>query len=187
MLLFAGIMGESGVAVVGFAVVLCVAAAANFFGAMKRKLQKRGEECIIELPNMISKLALLTGSGMILREAWFFIANSKDGTIYDLMKQTCTDMENGASDIDGIRKFGMLSNVPEIKKFSSALIQSIEKGSADLISFLAIQSTEMWDHKKQIMLQKGEMAASKLVAPIALMFAGILIIILTAAMAGMSL
>ena len=97
------------------------------------------------------------------------------------MKSSCEDMRNGMSEKDAIYKFGVLSNSGEIKKFTSALIQGIDQGSRDLTNILAEQSVEMLSLKKQIMLQKGEAAASKLLLPISLIFFGILIIVLTAA------
>lgn len=157
-----------------------------FYSSMGLKLQKRSEECMSNFPDIISKLALLVSSGMILREAWNLVANSSDGELYKLMKDSCTDMENGKSEVEALYKFGVTSNLQEVRKFSSSLIQSLEKGSADLVHFLVTQSTELWETKKQVMLQKGEVAASKLLGPIALMFVGVIIIIATAAFAGLS-
>lgn len=98
------------------------------------------------------------------------------------MRQSCIDMENGMSDVDAIHKFGRLSNSPEIRKFTSALAQSIERGGAELSDFLARQSVEMWTLKKQLMLQKGEAAATKLLAPTVMLFIGIIIAVLTGAL-----
>ena len=118
---------------------------------------------------------------MVLKDVWQIVADSKEGEIYTLMKSSCEDMRNGMSEKDAIYKFGVLSNSGEIKKFTSALIQGIDQGSRDLTNILAEQSVEMLSLKKQIMLQKGEAAASKLLLPISLIFFGILIIVLTAA------
>ena len=57
----------------------------------------------------------------------------------------------------------------------------MEKGGAELSDFLAKQSSEMWNQKRQHMLQKGEKAAAKLLAPIMLIFIGILIMIIAVA------
>ena len=135
---------------------------------------------------MVSKLSLLINSGMVLREAWYFIAESKKGPLYDLMKETCEFMNNGESDQSAINKFGILSDSREIKKFTSSLIQSLEKGNSDLVDFMLSQVTEQLEHKRQIMLQKGEVAAGKLIVPIGIMFAGVIMIIMAAALQNMS-
>ena len=112
------------------------------------------------------------------------VAENGKGALYLLMKNTSEDMRNGSSDTDAILQLGMASNSVEIKKFSSALVQSMEKGGAELSEFLARQSSELWNTKRQRMLQNGEKAATKLLLPIVLIFIGIIIIVMTAAFAG---
>ena len=153
---------------------------------IKDTVKERRIACESEFPNMVSKLSLLINSGMVLREAWFFIAESKKGPLYDLMKETCEFMNNGESDQSAINKFGILSDSREIKKFTSSLIQSLEKGNSDLVDFMLSQVTEQLEHKRQIMLQKGEVAAGKLIVPIGIMFAGVIMIIMAAALQNMS-
>ena len=96
-------------------------------------------------------------------------------------------MENGKSDIDAIYEFGVLTNSDDIRKFTSALIQSIERGGGNLPMFLANQSSELWIRRKQIMLQKVETAASALLMPISLMLVGVMLIVISAAMQSFSL
>lgn len=151
---------------------------------MKNILDERTRKCEEQLADVVSTLAILVNSGMVLREAWFTIADSSQGEFYQLMKRAKTNMENGFSDMDAIYLFGRESNSAEIRKFTSVLIQSLEKGGGEIGVFLAAQSSELWSSKKQKMLQAGEKAATKLLLPIMLIFIGILIIILTAAFAG---
>ncbi len=165
-------------------IVLSGISAYYFLTKTKSDIDKRRQECIAELPEVVSTLALLINSGMILKEAWTTIANSKDGAIYDIMKTTCSDMENGVSEHDAINRFGQMSDSQDVKKFATALVQSMEKGGADLSDFLAKQSSEIWGLKREIMLQKGEAAASKLLIPTMLIFVGIMIIVLSSALGG---
>lgn len=156
-------------------------AAALFYNSahdMKERLQKRQGACMIQFPDMASKLALLVNSGMVLREAWKKVAASKDGELYQLMRDTVDEMNNGLSDTEAIYRFGMLSNSPEIRKFSSAITQGLEKGNSELADSLAQQSAELWQQKRQLLLQRGEQAASKLLLPIGLLFVGILIMVM---------
>lgn len=153
-----------------------------FLNRMNDLLKTRGNECVEELPEIVSTMALLINAGMMLRDAWRIIADSKEGTIYTLMKQSCTDMDNGMSEINAIHKFGKLTNSHEVRKFTSAITQSIERGGAELNDFLARQSVEIWTLKKQLMLQKGEAASSKLLAPTAMLFVGIIIAVIAGAL-----
>ena len=49
------------------------------------------------------------------------------------------------------------------------------------------QSQELWAHKRQLMLQKGDAAAAKLLLPTMLVLIGIIAIIIVAAVSGLSL
>ena len=159
-------------------VLLFVAAFWNLsLSRMKEKVQQRREACEAEFPNMVSKLALLINSGMVLREAWRVTAYGKEGTLYTLMKQACEDMENGESDIGAIYKFGVTSDSASIKKFTSAMIQGMQKGNSELADFMVSQTSELWAHKRQMALQQGEVAAGKLIIPLGITFAGIIMII----------
>lgn len=169
-----------------FVVVLFVAAIWDI--AMSKysdELKKRTAACNAEFANMVSKLSLLLSSGMVLRDAWYLVANGKEGPLYDLMKRSCDNMDNGESEMAAIFKFGVLTDSIDIKKFTSTMIQGMEKGNSELATFMMAQVTELWAHKRQLALQEGEIAAGKLLIPLALTFVGIIIIIIAAAMQSM--
>ncbi len=148
-----------------------------FLTRMKEALSTRQSACIAELLEVVSTMALLINSGMVLRDAWHTIAYGKEGVIYDLMRDACVNIENGMPEVEAYHKFGVLSNCAEVKKFIGSLVQGADKGGKDLSLFLVAQSSEMWELKKQLMLQKGEAAASKLLMPTALIFVGIMLLV----------
>lgn len=177
--IMAGLMDSALMLLIGLAI-------AGLFGwfflnRMNDKLSDRETACTAELPEIVSSMALLINAGMTLRAAWRTVAESRDGTAYALMRDACADMENGVADIDAIHKFGRLTNSQEVRKFTGALTQSLERGGGELKDLLARQSLEMWTLKRQLMLQKGEAAASKLLMPTALLFVAIIIAVLTGA------
>ena len=150
-----------------------------YYGTLAgKKIEKRSEELLRDFSEVVSKLALLTNAGMILREAWSEIAFEGKGTIYDEMQLAVTEMNNGVSETDAIYSFGTRCVIPEIKKFTSTIVQGITKGNSELVSMLQEQSKEVWQMKKQLVRREGEKAASKLLIPICVMFIGILIMIL---------
>lgn len=150
-----------------------------YFGTVTaKKILKRSEELLHDFSEVVSKLALLTNAGMILREAWQEVAFGGKGVIYTEMQTAVNDMNNGVSEIDAIYNFGTRCIIPEIKKFTSTIIQGMTKGNSELTSMLQEQSKEVWQLKKQLVRREGEKAASKLLIPICIMFVGILIMIL---------
>jgi tight adherence protein C len=145
--------------------------------AASRKIEKRSREMMSDFSEVVSKLALMTNAGMILREAWEEIAYSGDSIIYKEMQATVDEIKNGIPEVDALYRFGSRSMSPEIKKFSSTLIQGLVKGNKELIFMLAEQSKEVWDIKKQDVSRQGEKAKSKLLIPMMIMFTGILIML----------
>lgn len=59
------------------------------------------------------------------------------------------------------------------------------KGSGDLSFFLKDMSDEMWEMKKNLVKQKSEQANSKLLAPIVMIFLGILVMIMAPILGGL--
>ncbi len=159
--------------------IVFAALAYYYFGTVtKNKIQKRSDELLTDFSEVVSKLALLTNAGMILREAWEEVAYAGETTIYQEMQIAVSEMQNGVSDVDAIYNFGMRCIIPEIKKFTSTIVQGLVKGNSELVAMLQQQSAEVWQLKKQLVRRAGEKAASKLMIPICIMFIGILIMII---------
>ena len=94
------------------------------------------------------------------------------------MQNSVNEMNNGIAEVDAIYNFGSRCMIPEVKKFTSTIIQGMTKGSSELVAMLQEQSKEVWQLKKQLVRREGEKASSKLLIPICIMFLGILIMIL---------
>lgn len=182
-----GIITSMSVFIAGIGVVFSIIIFGYFITATKNLVKTRQDECEAEFPNAISKLALIVNSGVIIREAWGKVAYGNTGVFYELMQQSCELMYNGKSDSEAIYEFGVSTNSNDIKKFTSALIQSIERGGGELPGFLAMQSSQLWNDRRQKMLQKGESASGALLAPIAIMLLGVMLIIIVSALQSFSL
>ena len=150
-----------------------------YFGTLSsERIKKRSEQMLSEFSTVVSKLALLTNAGMIMHEAWEEVAYTGDSEIYKEMQITVNQMNNGASEIDALYNFGSRCVIPEIKKFTSTIVQGISKGNSELVAMLQEQSKEVWALKKQHVRRQGEKAASKLMIPLMIMFVGILIMVI---------
>ena len=161
-----------------FVMLMFVGVAYYYFGTLStEKIKKRSEQMLSDFSNVVSKLALLTNAGMIMHEAWEEVAVTGDSEIYKEMQITVNQMNNGVSEIDAMFNFGSRCVVPEIKKFTSTIVQGLSKGNSELIMMLQEQSKEVWALKKQNVRRQGEKASSKLMLPMMIMFVGILIMV----------
>ena len=142
------------------------------------QLTKKTNKILSDFADVVSKLALLVNAGMIMREAWEKVAYTGDSELYQEMQLVITNMNNGMSEIDAYTEFGTRCTSPEIKKFTSTIVQGLVKGNRELVEMIKQQSREIWDAKRHRVKQQGEKAASKLLIPICIMFVGILIMII---------
>lgn len=177
--LFAFIMYGFNRDIIILAIIILMAfvAAYYFMTLTEKKIDKRSEEILNDFTDIVSKLALLINAGMIMREAWKEVAYDGSRTVYLEMQQACEDMSNGISEMEAVRRFGVRCIMPEIKKFSSTIMQGIEKGNKELASMLEAQSNEVWDMKQQRVKRAGAQANTKLMLPMFIMFVGILVMI----------
>ncbi len=151
----------------------------------KKALEKR-EAVLYELPDMISRLALLVRSGMVLREAWVKISESSDSVLCQEMKKTTDDIRNGMPEIQAFMGLTERCRTREIRKFVNSLIQNLKKGNSELVYFLRAAASEQWEEKKNYVIKKSEMTEQKLIFPMMMIFAAIIIMILVPALTGMT-
>ena len=162
----------------GLGIVTCGALYYYFTTLPASKVKKRSAKFMSEFPNAVSTIALLVNSGMILREAWREVSLSDETELYLEMRKVNEEIDNGVSEIDALYNFANRCVTPEIKKFTSFIVQGLEKGSKDLAFALKNQTDELWELKKQNTLRQGELASSKLMIPLMVMFVGVLIMII---------
>ena len=141
-------------------------------------LEKKTNQILNDFADVASKLALLVNAGMIMREAWEKVAYTGDSELYKEMQRVIVNINNGMSEVDAYTEFGSRCTAPEIKKFTSTIVQGLVKGNRELVEMIKQQSRELWDSKRHRVRRQGEKAASKLLIPICIMFVGILIMII---------
>lgn len=98
--------------------------------------------------------------------------------LYKEMQTTVLEVQNGIVELEAYRNFAERCSIKQIRRFSSTMIQNMQKGNAEISYFLKELSEEMWEEKKHIVKRKGEAANSKLMIPTAMIFIGILIMIM---------
>lgn len=158
--------------------LMFTALAYYYFGTLtSKKILSRSDEMLSDFSNVVSKLALLTNAGMIMREAWAAVAYNGDTLIYREMQKAVDEMKNGIAETECYHRFGNRCVEPSIKKFTSTIIQSIEKGNNDISAILMRESSDSWNVRKQSVKRQGERANSKLLFPMFMMFIGIMIMV----------
>lgn len=179
-LVLLGAMGNTPEAVL-MGIVLAVLVMWYVEELLNDKLEARRDELLADMPQMLSKLTLLVNSGMMVRDAWKKVAYGGERELYQEMQTTVVEVQNGITEIDAYKNFAERCSIKQIRRFTSTMIQNMQKGNAEISYFLKELSDEMWEEKKHLVKRKGEAANSKLMIPMTMIFIGILIMIMVPA------
>ena len=179
--------GTDKLLLLALALVMCGTLYYYFMKLPASKVKDRSIRFMDEFPNAVSTIALLVNSGMILREAWREVSMSAETELYLEMRKVNEDIDNGVAEVDALYNFGNRCVTPENKKITAYNVQGLEKGRRDLANALRNQTDELWELKKQNILKRGELASSKLMIPLMVMFIGILIMVMGPIMTNLGL
>lgn len=180
---FGAIAGEATYALLGIAGAVALVVYLDV--DINKRVEKKRDAMLADLPEVLSKLTLLVNAGLVVREAWTRVAYTGDRVLYKEMQAISEEMGNGVSDLDAFYHFSQRCALKEIKKFASVLSQNIQKGSSELAMNLRYLCEESWEEKKHRVKRQGEVANTKLMLPVMIMFIGILLIIIVPLMASM--
>ncbi len=147
---------------------------------------QRKEELLLDYPELVNKLTLFLGAGMTVKRAWRKIiqdyeASLKDQTpryVYEEMKLTLREIESGVPETESYENFGRRCNLPCYLKLGALLSQNLRKGVKGLGEMLHIESLQAFEERKARAKRKGEEAGTKLLLPMFLMLAIVLVIVI---------
>lgn len=142
------------------------------------KINKRRAAIARQFPNVVSKLALLTTSGMIVDRAWKETAWSQNGELYLEMRKTAEERDNLVAPAAAYTNFIDRCATKETTKLASAIIQNQSKGNAEIGALLKDMAHEAWQERRHTAKRDSEAANSKLMIPTMLLFMAILVMIM---------
>lgn len=155
------------------------------FDDVTSKLGKRRNAIEKQFPNVVSKLALLVTSGMILSKAWKETAYSQSSVLYMEMRKTSKELDNLIAPDAAYSGFLNRCNTKQTTKLASTIIQSLSKGNAEVGKVLKEMSSEAWAERQQLAKRDGAKATSKLMIPTMMLFISILIMIVVPVLTNM--
>lgn len=174
--------------------LLIGAAAALFLYAEEQEKQKnrkkeRELQMALDYPQMVSKLTLYLGAGMTVRKAWYRIAEDYElqkeekgnREVYEEMLYTMHEIQGGGSEGECYEKFGERCALPAYKKFGAMLSQNLKKGTKGLAPLLKQEADNAFEERKSLAKRLGEEAGTKMLLPMFLMLAVVLVIIVVPA------
>lgn len=162
----------------------------------KRKIQEVRKQLLLrEYPNMISKLAMLLGTGSTLKGSWKKIIDNYEEQkqqmgkhpLYEEMKMTLYEMQGGMAEAEGYERFGRRCGGNVYIKFGAMLSQNLRKGSQGIAELLRVEAMQSFEERKNMAKRAGEEASTKLLVPMMGMLVIVFVMVMVPAFLSMQL
>ncbi|MFD0717390.1 type II secretion system F family protein [Paenibacillus sp. GCM10027626] len=183
--------GENGVLYMGVLIGIIVPLAR--LREVSRKVERRKQDILLLLPDLLSKLLLLLGAGETVQRALIRCMTQTEGadpadpnsTPHPLvveMRRMNEALRNGESFAAAIESFSRRCAVQEVSLFTTTLLLNYRRGGDKLALSLKELVYTLWEKRKAIARTRGEEASSKLVFPLVGIFIVLMVVVASPAM-----
>lgn len=170
--------GAAGFVIGGLLAVLVPMALIN---DLHRKVQRREQAVLLELPELLNKIVLLVGAGSTVQQAIKLCLERKreqaGHPLYRELLQMQKEWEGGDSFQQAMEGFSKRCGIQEVAAFTTAVLLNYRRGGEEFALALRDLSHTLWEKRKAVGKTLGEQASSKLVFPMVLLFMAVLILV----------
>ena len=106
---------------------------------------------------------------------------------YEEMLYTYHEMQGGMTENESYEKFGYRCQLRPYLKFGVLLSQNLRKGSKGLAEILSLEAATAFEERKSLAKKLGEEASTKLLLPMFLMLAIVMVIVIVPAFFSMQI
>ncbi len=155
------------------------------------RTERKKENMRKSYPKILRQLALYIGAGMTVKAAFTRIADDapeKGGEfVFEEMKIACLEMKQGISETQVYERFGKRTGLSEYIKLSGLLSQNLKRGNPGFTGRLKEEAYRSMHERLLESRKAGEKAQTKLLAPMMMMLAVVMVMIMMPAMTGIKI
>lgn len=163
----------------------------------KEEQKKRQEAFMLDYPEMVSRINVLVGAGMTIKQAWNrisaqYLDNRKKNTVKEIlvfeeMAKTDREIRDGESERIAYQRFADRIDISAYYRFVRLIISNLQKGNRGLCELLEQESEKAFAERRLLARRLGEEAGTKLLFPMMLMLAIVMAIVIVPAMQGFTM
>lgn len=167
---------------------LVTASAVYFFQDkdLHRQVLARREQMLGAYPVILSKLTMYLGAGMTIRGAFRKITadyGKRQDTvdvnpIYEEMAYACNQLRAGVSESQAYELWAARTGLQDYARLSTMLNQNLKKGNATLLTRLKEEGDKALQQDLNMRRRKGEEAGTKLLVPMIMMMAVVMVLVM---------
>lgn len=140
---------------------------------IERQMKERNRQLMLDYPEVVSKIMLLSKAGMSTRLAWNQTIQSSGGKsghfVYKEMRMALGKINSGIPEGVAYEQFGKRCGIHCYIRFANILSQNLKRGTNDLYRALESEMDNALQERKNSALKKGEEAGTKLLVPMVIM------------------
>ena len=150
---------------------------------LKKEVEKRNDELMMDFSEIVSKLSLLYEAGLSIKGSWEKIAEDAEKHekgnhyAYREMRLTLEKIKSGMSERECYSDFGRRCGVIAYIKLGNTLEQNLSKGTRGMSELLRREAVESFSVRKRLARKKGEEASTKMLVPMVMMLVVVIAII----------
>ena len=149
--------------------------------------KKRKREYVLEFlyPSFVNRVSLLMGSGMNIRNCFISIITDEEKNILTReLEFTINQIRAGYDEAAAYEELGIRIGLPMYSRLMSHIAQNIRMGTRDLRVIMSDEVKEAMEVRKENAKKKGEKASTKLLFPMIVLMAVVIVIIMFPAFVG---
>lgn len=182
-------MNSRGMTLIAMAALVGVLLYALKLQNQGKEKEQRRQQMLLDYPEIVNKMTLFIGAGMTVKRAWQKIVedyerqkeNLGERYAYEEMKRTCHEMKSRVTEADCYENYGRRCEVQVYIRFGALLSQNLRKGTKGMTQILKQESLQAFEERKARARRLGEEAGTKLLLPMFLMLAVVLVIVIVPA------
>lgn len=157
---------------------------------MREEEKKREEELALAYSEFVAKIRVLTGAGLSLRSTWKRLAEEyeadrakggKRKILYEEVCRTERELSQGVLEEEVYSRFAGRIGQGAYLRLGGLLESHIRNGIRGFSALLAAESAEAFRERLQLARRQGEQISARLLIPLLLLFALILVLMMVPA------
>ncbi len=156
------------------------------------QIEKRRDSIRRSYPKILRQISLYTGAGMTVKGAFMKMAADTERSgnaepVYEEIRASCYEMNQGIGESEVYERFGRRIGLGEYIKLAGLLSQNLKRGNPDFITRLKTEADLAMKERILDARKTGEKAQTKLLAPMMMMLAVVMVMIMIPAFTGMNI
>ena len=164
----------------------CVLVGWGMKNDLEKSCKKRNRQLVVDYSGFVSKLRLYLSADLTVKNAFYRIMKDyeeqqeqkKKKYLYEEMKISCHQLENGVMEEQVYREFGKRCGETRYRRLSFLLTVHLKQGNGQLLMLLSEEADNAKEDRRNMARKAGEEAGTKLLFPMMLMLVVIMFLVL---------